>query len=159
MVRALEPAENVLAAELGFAPQLSDEIILLALEMSLGELPLIVSLPFEQVLRLGARLIQMGAAAISIAGPRGMLPLPHPPSSGDTTPLPGHKPELVSGRLFGPAFFAQSLLLVRDAARAGIPIIGSAGVYSARDVDVMLAAGALAVQVDTALWRGDFNPA
>jgi dihydroorotate dehydrogenase (NAD+) catalytic subunit len=131
----------------------------LALEMSLGELPLIVSLPFEQVLRLGARLIQMGAAAVSIAGPRGLLPLPDSPSAGDPTLLVDKKPGLVSGRLFGPGLFAQSLLLVRDAARAGIPIIGSAGVYSARDVEAMLAAGALAVQVDTALWRGDFNPA
>ena len=41
MVRALESQENVMAAELGFAPLLADDIILLRLEMCVGELPLI----------------------------------------------------------------------------------------------------------------------
>ena len=45
MVRALESQENILAIELGFAPLLADDIILLAVEMSVGELPIIVGLP------------------------------------------------------------------------------------------------------------------
>ena len=53
MVRMLENIENVMAVELGFAPLLTDDIILLNLEMCLGELPLIFSLPTEQVLSLG----------------------------------------------------------------------------------------------------------
>ena len=53
MVRMLESQENVLAAELGFAPLLANDIIMLTLEMCLGELPLIFSLPVEQVLSLG----------------------------------------------------------------------------------------------------------
>ncbi|HJS17219.1 MAG TPA: hypothetical protein VJ785_00615, partial [Anaerolineales bacterium] len=79
MVRSLESQENVMAAELGFAPLLANDILLLTLEMCLGELPLIFSLPIEQVLSLGPRLIQEGAQAISISAPRGSLPLtPHP---------------------------------------------------------------------------------
>ena len=74
MVQALEMQENVMAAELGFAPLLANDIILLTLEMCLGELPLIFSLPVEQVLSLGPRLIQKGAQAISISAPRGALP-------------------------------------------------------------------------------------
>ena len=65
MVRMLETQENVMAAELGFAPLLADDIILLTLEMCAGELPLIFSLPVEQVLSLSPRLIQGGAQAIS----------------------------------------------------------------------------------------------
>src|ERR1044071_7671746 len=49
MVRALETQENVMAAELGFAPLLANDIVLLTLEMCLGELPLIFSLPVEQI--------------------------------------------------------------------------------------------------------------
>ena len=75
MVRMLESQENIMAAELGFAPLLANDIIRLTLEMSLGELPLIFSLPIEQVLSLGPRLIQEGAQAISISAPRGALPL------------------------------------------------------------------------------------
>ena len=73
MVQSLEELENIAAVELGFAPLLADDIILLTIEMSLGELPLIVSLPVEQVLSLGPRVIQEGAVAISLAAPRGML--------------------------------------------------------------------------------------
>ncbi len=71
MVRMLEEIENVMAVELGFAPLLADDIILLTLEMCLGELPLIFSLPVEQVLSLGPKLVQAGAEAVSIGSPRG----------------------------------------------------------------------------------------
>src|SRR5512138_3325957 len=74
MVKMLEMQENVMAVELGFAPLLADDILLLTLEMCLGEMPLIFSLPVEQVLNLGPRLIQAGAQAISISAPRGALP-------------------------------------------------------------------------------------
>src|SRR5215216_859895 len=74
MVRTLETQENVMASELGFAPLLANDIILLTLEMCVGEIPLIFSLPIEQVLSLGPRLIQEGAQAISISAPRGTLP-------------------------------------------------------------------------------------
>lgn len=142
MVQKLENVENIAAAELGFAPLLADDIILLAVEMSLGELPLIVSLPWEQVLSLGPRVIQAGAIAISIAAPRGALPSLNKSSS------------LVTGRIFGPSLFPQALSIVRDAVRLGLPIIGGTGVYSQNNINAMLQAGAQAVQVDSLLWRG-----
>jgi dihydroorotate dehydrogenase (NAD+) catalytic subunit len=138
MVRGLEGLENIAAIELGFAPQLAGDILLMAVEMSLGELPLIVNLPFEQVLSLGPQLIQLGAAALSLAAPRGALPA----QAGG----------LVTGRLYGPAIFPQALALVRDAARLGLPVIGGAGVYCKENARAMLECGALAVQVDAALW-------
>jgi dihydroorotate dehydrogenase (NAD+) catalytic subunit len=161
MVRMLEGVENVVAAELGFAPLLADDIVLVALEMSLGELPLIVNLPFEQVLTLGPRCMDAGAAAVSLAAPRGMLPplssLHFERTSAQNGGIEGGGRQ-VTGRLFGPALFAQSLLVVNNAVRAGIPVIGGCGVYSKENASAMLAAGALAVQVDTVLWRGDFQP-
>jgi len=150
MVQKLENVENVAAAELGFAPLLADDILMLALELSLGELPLIISLPWEQVLSLGPRLIQAGAAALSIAAPRGALPLNTEQRNTDHW-------KLVSGRLYGPSLFPQTLGIVRDAARLGLPIIGGGGVYSQENVEAMLSAGAMAVQVDSALWRGDWQ--
>ena len=140
MVRMLESQENVMAVELGFAPLLADDIILLTLEMCLGEMPLIFSLPVEQVLSLGPRLMQEGAQAISIAAPRGALMTDH----------------LITGRLFGPSLFPQSLNAVESAAKLGIPIIGAGGVWSKENADAMLSVGALAVQVDAALWNPAF---
>lgn len=150
MVRMLEPQENVMAAELGFAPQLSNDIILMTLEMCVGELPLIFSLPVEQVLSLGPRLIQDGAQAIGIAAPRGALPLtPNPSPSG--------RGELVTGRLYGPALFPQTLETVYSASKLGLPIIGAGGVWTKENADSMLSVGALAVQIDAALWNPAFS--
>jgi dihydroorotate dehydrogenase (NAD+) catalytic subunit len=150
MVRTLETQENVMAVELGFAPLLADDIILLTLEMCLGELPLIFSLPVEQVLRLGPRLIQDGAQAISIAAPRGALSLTPSPS-------PGGRGEPITGRLYGPSLFPQTLETVYSAVKIGLPIIGSGGICSKENADAMLSVGALAVQVDAALWNPAFT--
>ena len=138
MVRSLETQENVMAVELGFAPLLANDILLLTLEMCLGELPLIFSLPVEQVLSLGPRLIQEGAQAISISMPRGALP--------------ASNSSLVTGRLYGPSLFPRALETVYSAAKLGLPIIGAGGVWRKENVEAMLSAGALAVQVDAALW-------
>ncbi|MBI3164461.1 MAG: hypothetical protein HYZ24_07245, partial [Chloroflexi bacterium] len=138
MVRMLENVENVMAAELGFAPLLADDIILLNLEMCLGEIPLIFSLPVEQVLSLGPRLIQTGAEAISISTPRGALM--------------DDRGKLVTGRLYGRSLFPRSLEIVHSAARIGIPIIGAGGVWTDQDAADMLSAGAMAVETDASLW-------
>jgi len=141
MVRMLETQENVMAVELGFAPLLADDIILLTLEMCLGELPLIFSLPVEQVLSIGPRLIQDGAQAISISAPRGALV--------------NENKQVTTGRIFGPSLFPQTLETVYSAVKLGVPIIGAGGIWSKENADAMISVGALAVQVDVALW----NPA
>lgn len=140
MVETLEGLENVMAAELGFAPLLADDIVLLALEISLGELPLIVSLPMEDAVRLAPRVMEAGAAAVSLSAPRGSLKT----DNGS----------LITGRLYGPSLFPQSLETVRRLAGAGIPVIGAGGVYKQEQVEVMKEAGAMAVQLDAVLWRG-----
>jgi len=138
MVRNLENIDNVMAVQLGFAPLLSDDIILLNLEMCIGEIPLIFSLPYEQVLSLGPRLIQHGADAISLAPPRGAL------NDKDG--------KLISGRLYGQSLFPRSLEVVRSAAMLGLPIIGAGGVWTDADAESMLKAGAMAVETDAQLW-------
>lgn len=137
MVQMLENEENVMAVELGFAPLLADDIILLNLEMCLGEIPLIFSLPAEQVLSLGPKLIQGGAQAVSISAPRGALP-----SGG----------RLVTGRLQGPSILPRALEIVHSAKILGMPIIGAGGVWAEADAKSMLEAGAMAVQMDAGLW-------
>ncbi|MBV6395856.1 MAG: Dihydroorotate dehydrogenase [Anaerolineales bacterium] len=144
MVESLEEIENVMAAELGFAPLLTDDIILTAIEMSLGELPLIVSLPMEDAARLAPRVMAAGAAAVSLSAPRGSVFLSE--SGG-----------IIHGRLYGPSLFPQGLEIVSRIARAGAPIIGGVGVYTRAQVGVMQEAGAMAVPLDAVLWRGGFS--
>lgn len=138
MVRELENVENVMAVQLGFAPLLADDIILLTLEMCLGEMPLIFALPQEQILTLGPRLAGNGAEAVSLAAPRGAVY----DKAGN----------LVTGRLFGRSLFPRALDVVRSAAMSGLPIIGSGGVWTDADAESMLKAGAIAVETDTRLW-------
>jgi dihydroorotate dehydrogenase (NAD+) catalytic subunit len=142
MVESLERVDNVMAAELGFAPLLTDDIILTSLEMAMGELPLIVSLPAEQILRLAPRVMEAGAAAVSLSAPRGALTV----DGG----------RLTEGRLYGPGLFPQALETVRRLAEAGVPVIGGGGIYKREQVEVMKEAGAMAVQLDAVLWRGGF---
>jgi dihydroorotate dehydrogenase (NAD+) catalytic subunit len=156
MVQILETHENVMAAELGFAPLLADDILLLTLEMCLGELPLIFSLPVEQVLSLGPRLIQGGAQAISISAPRGALaPTPDPSprflSAGAPLSASG-RGGIITGRLYGPSLFPRALETVYSAAKLGLPVIGAGGVWTKENAEAMTSAGALGVQVDAALW-------
>ena len=138
MVRQLENVENVMAVQLGFAPLLSDDIILLNLEMCLGELPLIFALPHEQILSLGPKLIQEGASAISISSSRGAIY--------------DENKKIITGRMYGKSLFPRSLDIVRSAGMIGLPIIGAGGVWSDADVESMLGAGAMAVETDTQLW-------
>jgi len=149
MIESLERVENVMAAELGFAPLLTDDIILTSLKMSLGELPLIVSLPAEQILRLAPRVMEAGAAAVSLSAPRGALTV----DGGEQTE---DRRQWTEGRLYGPSLFPQALETVSRLARAGIPVIGGGGVYKREQAEVMKEAGAMAVQLDAVLWRGGF---
>ena len=146
MVGMLEGAENVMAAELGFAPLLTADILRLTVELCRGELPLICSLPREQVLGLGPRLIEEGAAAISFAPPRGAVPDKRLESSPDGAN------ELVTGRLFGPSLLPQTLELVRNCAKLGLPVIGGGGIWKDEDIGSVLGAGAIAAQVDAWHW-------
>ncbi len=139
MIQMLEDIENVMAVELGFAPLPSDDIILLNLELCVGELPLIFSLSADQILRLGTRLIEGGAAAVSMSHPRGAL-------------MREGKP--VTGRLFGRSQFPRSLEVVHSVAALArnVPIIGAGGVWTEQDATDMLSAGAMAVEMDASLW-------
>ena len=138
MVRRLEGLEGVVGIELG-VPVDADRLAASDLaQAGLGELPLIVRLPLERVIDLAQILARLPIAAISLGPPRGILP----GSTAGTT----------RGRLYGPAIFPQALAAVTSLARSGSPVIGAGGVYRQEDVEAMLAAGALAVQVDMALW-------
>jgi dihydroorotate dehydrogenase (NAD+) catalytic subunit len=140
MVEQLEEAENILAVEIGVRDDIEESAFRAMVSAALGELPLIAQCPLGRAFALGAIAVEAGANCVSLAAPRGTLP----DGSG----------ALVEGRLYGPAVFPLALGAVRDLAAQGVPVIGGGGVYEMEQVEQMLAAGALAVQVDLAFWRG-----
>ena len=144
MTRQLEAVEGVTAVEIGVASETEAWQVKELAQAARGELPVIMRLPMERSAELAGTAMEAGAAAISLAAPRGELP--------------GPRGEFIQGRLYGPAIFPLALRLTHELSQREIPIIAAGGVTTRRDVETMLAAGALAVQLDSVLWRlGGYN--
>jgi len=143
MVRLLERVDGLLAVEVGLPPEVDAASTTAFARAACGELPVIVRLPYEHRLELARAAAEVEIAAVSLAPPRGAALNP----SGN----------LVHGRLYGPALFPLALDAVHAMAQSGIPVIGAGGISSQEQVDAMLKAGALAVQVDSALWCGGWG--
>jgi dihydroorotate dehydrogenase (NAD+) catalytic subunit len=139
MARRLETVEGVSGLEVGVVNDASAEMVVAYTLAACGELPVIMHLPMERPIELAAAAIQAGAMAVSLAPPRGISP-----TQGG---------ESVQGRLYGPAILPMALRMVHELARLGIPTIGAGGIYTQAHMKAMLSAGALAVQLDGALWR------
>jgi dihydroorotate dehydrogenase len=142
MVVKLEVVENVIGVELGFPAEISAEEVGEVLSASTGELELIARVALARAVELAPALVEAGASAVCLGPPRGVLP------NADGN--------LNSGRMYGPGIFPQAMFVTKELTRMGVPVIAGGGVHSTDQVESLQAAGALAVQVDTALWRGDW---
>jgi dihydroorotate dehydrogenase (NAD+) catalytic subunit len=140
MARRLENVEGVSGLEVGLTSDVTAEMVAAYTQAAGGELPVIMQLPMERSVELAAKAIQAGAAAISLAPPRGMLP--------------AHGEEIIQGRLYGPAILPMALRVVRELKQLDIPTIGVGGIYTQDGLKSMLAAGAMAIQLDGILWQG-----
>ena len=140
MTRRLEPVEGVMGLEVGVTSEASAEMVVAFTQAASGELPVIMRLPMERCTELAPGAIQARAVAVSLAPARGEYPV----GNG----------EMTQGRLYGPANLPLALRVVHELSQMGIPTLGAGGVYTQAHKDAMLAAGALAVQLDSVLWRG-----
>ncbi len=139
MARRLENVEGVSGLEVGVTSDASADLVASFAQAAIGELPVILQLPMHCSITLAMGAIQAGAAAVSLAPPRGMLPL--------------REREIIQGRLYGPAILPMALSRVRELKEQGIPTIGAGGIYGHNGLMSMLAAGAIAVQLDAVLWQ------
>ena len=140
MARDLESLDGVAALEVGIPPDADLPLARSLARAALGELPLVVSLPLNLAAPGWlAALAAVGCAAIALAAPRGSLV-----DAGGS---------IISGRLYGAGLFPQVLQAVSAHRDLPVPLIAGAGVFSPADGEALLAAGAAALQVDTALWQ------
>lgn len=139
MARRLESLEGVNGLEVGIDNQANVNMVTEFTQAACGELPVIVRLPFARSVELAESAIQAGALAISLAPPRGTMPVNHT--------------EFMQGRLYGPAIFPMALKIVHDLSQQGMPVIGAGGICTREHINAMLSAGAMAVQLDSVLWR------
>jgi dihydroorotate dehydrogenase len=140
MTGKLENVEGVSGLEVGMVSDASADMVLAFTQAAKGELPVIIQLPMERCIELASGAIQAGAVAVSLAPPRGILPV--------------QDGESVQGRLYGPAILPMALRVVHELTQLGIPTIGAGGIYTQEHKNAMQAEGALAIQLDSVLWRG-----
>lgn len=141
MVRALEETDGVAAIEIGLPPIAKDDLRLQLVEAALGELPVTVCVPLDQVNAAWVeKVIDLGVSGLVISAPRGVVAN----TAGGFS----------RGRMYGSGLFPQVLLALGCLRTFGIPLIAGSGVYDQQAIDTLLSAGAAAVQLDAVLWRG-----
>jgi dihydroorotate dehydrogenase (NAD+) catalytic subunit len=145
MLNILEDLEGIAGIEISFRPGSEPQMMTQILRSVLTEWLVIVQLEVEQMQSVLPDIQDCGLSAVSLVPKRGRLP------------MAGLDAKFVSGRLFGAALFPQALADLEAALAFGIPVIASGGVTTLKQVDQMLKAGALAVQVDTVLWGRGLN--
>ena len=143
MVQKLEGLENVLAIELGLAPDCTPDQLESFWAAAEGELPVAVSLGPEQMPALLPLAQELNPAALHLTQPRGALP--------------GSDGELITGRLYGPATYPVMLNAARSAVKAKLPVIVDGGIYEKERAAALLGLGVLAVGLGGVLWMSHFD--
>ncbi len=136
----IERAQGVSGIELGLRDDISAFEAGQLVRAALGGPPLLVRLPIGRAADLAAAAVQAGANALVVGAP------PRTEAHVDS--------QNVSGRLYGPGCLEDALAAVRAVAalNTGRPLVGAGGLYSVEAAQAMLAAGAVAVQLDAAIW-------
>lgn len=139
MVRELEEVENVTVVELGLPPACGRARQLEMIDAAMGELPLVVCLPLDEINRERVKeLADRNVAGLVISAPRGTV---------------ARNGRLVHGRLFGPSLHPLMLEKLVHLRGMNIPILAGCGIFSKEQGESALAAGAAAVQVDGWCWQ------
>jgi dihydroorotate dehydrogenase (NAD+) catalytic subunit len=137
----LERDDSVSGVELGLRDDVAAGEMEALIRAARGGQPLLVRLPLLRATELAQAAVRAGADCLVVGAP----------------PRLAVESEVrsITGRVYGPAQFTPVLEAVRAVAALdlGLPLIAAGGVYSIEDVQEMLSAGAVAVQLDAVLWR------
>lgn len=116
-----------------------------------SDLPIWVKLPLNQATTLAPRAVDAGAVALVVGQPPiGTLAYRSPTMTVDAADAP----PLVRGALYGPALFPLMLTALIDLAKLKLPaaLIACGGIHTVAQARQALAAGATALQIESALW-------
>ncbi len=144
MAMQVARTEAVSGIELYFNPTIDAPAAIRAVRAAI-ELPILAKLDLDNARDVAADSITAGANALVIGrAPRGMKMIDGKPWFG---------------RLRGPAAKPLALRAVAEIAQMHLdaPIVACGGVHSAEDAQEFIAAGAAAVEVDSAVWVGEYR--
>lgn len=142
IVARLQETEGIVGLEL--VPATTDLATargMVAAALAAGDRPVWVKLRLDVAVAWAGELVGTGAQGIVVGQPpRGCLP--------------GPRGDLVAGELYGPLVFALMLDVLVATGRQELPaaLIACGGIHTVAQMETALAAGAQAVQIDSALW-------
>jgi dihydroorotate dehydrogenase (NAD+) catalytic subunit len=139
MAKRIENVENVGGVELHFNPTI-DVVDAIRIVRAATELPILAKLDLDHATQVAADGMAAGADALVIArAPRGMAIVQGKPWYG---------------RLYSPTTKPLVLRVFQEIRelRLEIPVVACGGIHSAEDTRAFLAAGACAVELDSATW-------
>lgn len=139
IVKSLENIENIAAIELGIDHSLKESNIVPMIQAAMGELPIILSLPFEFVFQewLG-RILFPEIVAISIQAPRGVLK---------------RNDQFFHGRLYGRSMLPLTLRAIHQLTSFDKPIFAGVGVHQESQISSLFELGAQNFQGHELIWR------
>jgi dihydroorotate dehydrogenase len=136
----LDGEESIAGIELGFPEGWSQDQMIHCIQSMTSEQTVIACLTDIQFELISTRIAVLDLAGISLAPIRGII-----------LDENGAK---VSGRIYGPALYPQTLLRVTKILPFGIPVYASGGIISKDQAIRLLEFGVTAVQFDSEFWRG-----
>ncbi len=141
IVRSLENIENIVAIELGIDNSLNQEEVGNILQAAMGELPIILNLPYEFVYQDWLKKILFPEiVAISIQAPKGVLK---------------YDGEYAHGRLYGNSIFPLTLNAVQQLSSLEKPIFAGVGALCEHQISIILETGASNFQAHELIWRNN----
>jgi NAD(P)H-dependent flavin oxidoreductase YrpB (nitropropane dioxygenase family) len=143
-VELIERVDVVSGLELGLRDELSASEMTEVVHAARGNVPLIVRLPIDRAERYAPVAVKAGADALCVGAP----PRWHPTAPSHDLPR--------SGRLYSVTTFEVTLAAVAAVTSLGLdtPLVAAGGIIDSERLAALLAAGAVAAQVDLTLWRG-----
>lgn len=139
IVRLLEEIDNVVAIELNIDIKLTKPEINELLRVIQGEIPVILSIPYELVFQDWLEnILEPGLLGVSVQAPRGAL---------------HQNDKLVHGRLYGRSVFPMIVQAVYHLSSFGLPVFGGAGVLGPDQIEKLYEAGVRNFQTHELVWR------
>ncbi len=139
IVRSVEIIDNIVAIELNLDPSLKFEDFQTFIKSALGELPIILSVPYEIVFMDWIEdLLELEIFAVSVQAPRGLIL---------------NNLKNVYGRMFGPSMLPLSLRAINHLSQLDKSIIAGVGALSNEDIQMIFQAGAQYFQPHELIWR------
>lgn len=139
IIRSVENIENIVAIELSLNFSVKFEGMQTLINASVGELPIILSVPYELVYMDWIEdLFRPEILAVSIQAPRGTI---------------NSSQMLTRGRLYGPAMLPLTLGAINHLSYLETAIIAGVGCLSSEDIQTIYHAGASYFQPHELIWR------